>query len=492
MKHRGNFLGLRALVRVSASIVGLASLVACGAEPFEVQEGFFGGAAADEPRAALIMRDILVEGGRAADAAVAGYFALSVTLPSSAGLAATGSCVVFDPSSKRFEHLEFPALPSSSQGPAIALPLAPRAMFALHARYGRMRFERLITEAEQLARFGEPVSTRLAADLRWADPKILADPTVASVLGSPGGRTIGRGELLVQIDLGATLGRMRNAGVGDLHGGPMSRRFAEAVRLAGYRIEANRLRDALPKWSDVSAFEHDNHVWAVIGANSESGRRGASMLSTLFGNGGWSGQDPAGRARLLAAAARNAGAPAGGSMRSDVPGATSFMAVDRAGQTVACAIGMGMPFGLGKAASGTGIFLRSASGPGPASALAVIAGNTNTWQMHVGATAGGGQVANSALLQSVLNHYDGGQSAVSAIESPRYHPDLGSGTLYVEEAMGTNAAVGLSDLGLATRTAPALGYTALIRCVEGLSKSNNDCDLAGDPRGGGLVLFERE
>ena len=484
---------MRALVRVSASIACLASLVACGAEPFEVQEGFFGGVAADEPRAALVMRDVLVEGGQAADAAVAGYFALSVTLPSSAGLSATGSCVVFDPSSQRFERIEFPALPSTPQGPAIALPLAPRAMFGLHARYGRLRFERLITEAEQLARFGEPVSTRLARDLRWADPKILTEPSIAGVLGSPDGKMIGRGALLVQNDLGATLGRMRNAGVGDLYVGLMSRAYVAAVRAGGYQIQAEQLRDALPVWSDVSTFQHDNHVWGVAGTDSASSRRGASMLSALFANGGWSGADQANRGRLLARVTREAGKRDGGRVtRPDVPGATSFMAVDRAGQAVACAIGMGTPFGLGKAAFGTGILLRSASDAGPASALAVIAGNRNTWQVQLGATAGGGDLAVSALLQSVLNHYDGGQSVANAIASPRLHPDPGAGALYVEEAAGATTGAALSGLGLRVETVPALGHASLFRCIDGLSKSNADCDLAGDPRGGGLVLFERE
>jgi gamma-glutamyltranspeptidase / glutathione hydrolase len=490
--HRGKSAMMRALVRVSTTIACVASLVACGAEPFEVNEGFFGGVAADEPRAALIMRDVLVEGGRAADAAVAGYFALSVTLPSSAGLAATGSCVVFDPSSKRFERLEFPALPSSSRQPAIALPLAPRALFALHARYGRLRFEKLITEAERLARFGEPVSARLAADLRWADPRILTEPTLGGVLGSADGRKIGIGEPMIQNELGATLGSLRNAGVGNLYSGPMSRRYIAAVHEGGYQIEAERLRDALPTWSDVSTFEYDNHIWAVAGADASAGRQAAATLSGLFEDGGWSGLDQVARGRLLALAAGNSGKRDGGANRPDVPGATSFMAVDRAGQTVACAIGMGRPFGLAKAASGTGIFLRPVSDAGPASALAVIAGNKNTWQVHLGATSGGGDVASSALFQSVLNHYEDGQSVARAIESPRLHPDPSAGALYVEDAMDATAASGLAGLGLTVKATPALGYATVFRCVGGLSKDGSDCDLAGDPRGGGLVLFERE
>ncbi len=480
---------MRSLLRLPVSIACLGFLAACGAEPFEVQEGFFGGVAADEPRAALVMRDVLVEGGRAADAAVAGFFALSATLPSSAGLAATGSCVVFDPSSKRFEHLNFPALPSSGQAPAVALPLAPRAMFALHARYGRKRFEALITEAERLARFGEPVSARLAEELAWADPKMLSRPEVASVVAGPGGKMIARNELLVQNALGATLGNIRNTGVGDLYVGPMSRRYIEAVSAAGYRIEADRLRDALPVWSAVTSFQHDNHFWAVAGADKAEGDRGAAMLSALFAAGGWSRADQAAKAALLAKTLRDAGGRPGAASRPDVPGATSFMAVDRVGQTVACAVGMAVPFGLGEMAAGTGIFLRPPSDVGPAAALAVIAGNKNTWQVHFGATAGGGEAAYSAFAQSILNHYEGGQAVAEAIKAPRVHPDPANGAVYVEKVAGGTSG---SGLGLQVREVPALGRTAMFRCLEGLSKSNANCDLAGDARGGGLVLFERE
>src|SRR3546814_4848233 len=83
-----------------AGFLGLsvALLAACEAprEPGVIApvEGFAGLVAGDEPRAVTIGRDVIGNGGSAADAAGAMYLAMTGTLPSRVGVAGGGVCAV--------------------------------------------------------------------------------------------------------------------------------------------------------------------------------------------------------------------------------------------------------------------------------------------------------------------------------------------------------------------------------------------------------------
>ena len=463
-------------------------LAGCGSEPFQVDEGFFGGVAADEPRAALIMRDILVEGGKAADAAVAGYFALSVTLPSSAGLSAAGSCLVFDPEAKRYEQLDFQAQPASDMTNAVSLPIAPRAMFALHARYGAIRFERLIVEAEKLARFGERVSSRLATDLQWLNPANIDDTALSVILRREDGQALVKGDVLEQSDLAGSLARLRRDGVGDLYVGQLARMFIEGSSAVGVQIDVNRLRDALPVWSEAGLFVHDNHDWGVVGSDPRLARKASALLAGLLGEGAWGDMDTAARIKRLSSDEQFGVREIAG--RPTVPGATSFLVVDRHGQAVACALGMGHPFGLVLTAANTGVILRPAVDNGASAAFATIAGNRNAWQVHLGATAGGGYAAIGALIYPLLGHYDVGASVPTAVAAARAIASTDKKTVYVEPELSKSARLSI-DVAQLTEV-PAIGYANLFRCVGGIPRESESCDMVGDRRGGGLAVFERE
>ncbi|MEE9250468.1 MAG: gamma-glutamyltransferase, partial [Alphaproteobacteria bacterium] len=196
-------------------------------------EGFLGGVAADEPRAVLVARDVLSAGGTATDAAVALYFALSVTLPSAASLGGGGICVVFDRKSDRVEALDFTARAPAGRrtGRPSAVPGNPRGMFALHAKYGRLRWAQLVAPAEKLARFGSSVSRALAWHLSAAGP-LLADRESRRVFARSDGTPLREGDIIEQLDLAVVLSLLRRS-PGQFYSGPFARQLVKAVRRAG-------------------------------------------------------------------------------------------------------------------------------------------------------------------------------------------------------------------------------------------------------------------
>lgn len=396
--------------------------------------GFLGGAVADEPRAALAGREVLSSGGSAADAAVAMGFALPVTLPSRAGLGGGGACIAYAASRKSINGgnpeavLFVPIAPQSGiqGGRPAAVPMMTRGMFLLHARYGTQPFEGLVAKAEQLARFGVPVSRALLRDLSLVSGPLFADPGARAAFGR-GGVPLTEGQSMVQPELSGTLSQIRLSGVGDLYQGAMARRIQEMSAQVGGPITVADLRGALPGLSAPLVVPYRDDKVAFLPPPADGGLAAAAAFSTLA-------RDPndmgGAAARALAAAARwRAGGTTGEEiLRSadlpqaglpPLPASTTFGAMDRSGNAVMCAVTMGNLFGTGRMLPGLGFLLAASPATAPPPLLSVGL----AWNEHLNsfraAVAGSGQVgAPMAAAVGMLNALRTNQPMAAPVPDP--------------------------------------------------------------------------
>jgi len=501
-------------------------------------EGFLGGVVADEPRAALIGRDILSSGGSAADAATAMYFTLAVTMPSRAGLGGGGVCLAFDRASGKTEALDFmsgapDAIGAGADRPS-ATPGNPRGFFALQARYGNLLWRQVVTPAEGLARFGHPTSRAFARDLQDIGPAILADPGARAMYALKSGAAVAReGDKIEQLDLAATLGMLRARGVGPFYTGPFANNFVKAVQSAGGTLTVEELRAFRPIWRDTVHIEVGDEVAHFAPPPAAASTQAAIELAMLNEDGRFEDVDEGGRALLLAetavhafsdretwlnaqgqgtqapsalvAAARIKALARG--LRSDQKtnpaqlnprpqnrhesgATTSFMAADAAGNAVACAVTMNASFGTGRVAQGTGILLAAApdtAGRGPAGLAPMLLVNENSKEFRMAAAANGGVAAPTILADVIARITRMKQPAKDAVAAPRVHNGGDPDVTYVEPTLDATALSRLTAAGHHTAVIQALGQVNVLYCPDGLPTRPMTCQMVSDPRGAGLA-----
>lgn len=461
----------------AAALLGLMALAGCGTvssvvggsapeagQPGHVR-GFLGGVVADEPRAALVARDVLSAGGTAVDAAVAGGFAMAVTLPSRAGLGGGGACLVYDPARNATESVVFmPQAPGTVGGdrPA-ALPMMARGLFALHTRKPRRPFEELMAPAEQLARFGTETSRALATDLAAVAGPLLADAGAASVF-APQARPLAAGEQLAQPDLSATLAALRTAGVGDLYQGAMARRLEQASRLAGGPLTVETLRPAVAQVMPPLQMTVVSDTLSFLPPPADGGLAAAVASRALQ-----AGQSPEAAAQQgLAAAAtwRRTGGdgaallanpPAGGGAGfGPLPASSSLVVLDNEGGAVSCAFTMNNLFGTGRMVPGMGFLMAAAPvgriEPPLLSAVMVHSRNLAAFR-YAGASSGqeGAPLATALpVTRSLVNRTPIAQNIAAvpepgranAVDCARYLPGDASQCVAVTDPRGAGLAVG--------------------------------------------------
>ncbi|MGH7079466.1 MAG: gamma-glutamyltransferase [Acetobacteraceae bacterium] len=407
----GRWLGNVRAGRLGASLLLSAALVGCGGPGKPAAQArrpapYVGAVVSPEQVAGEVAREVLLEGGNAADAAVALGFALAVSLPSRAGLGGGGACLAYEPSAEGPGHgrpeaiLFLPVAPAG--GPIgdrqAAVPMLARGLYLLHARYGRLPVQQLVGEAQKMARLGVHTSAPLASDIAAVAGPLLADPAARAVFAGPSGTPLTAGEGLFQPDLANTLSELRMNGLSDFYQGPLARRMALAATTAGGGLTAADFARAVPSIANPIELRAGINRVAFLPPPADGGLAAAAAFGDLWHN----PNDLAAAAeRALAAAARwRAGGISGEAVLAaktlpaarlpPLPASTAFATLDASGGAVACAVTMNNLFGTGRIAPGTGILLAAAPGTGPPPLLAAgIAWNNNIHSFRAAVAASG-------------------------------------------------------------------------------------------------------
>lgn len=530
--------GSRQCARFALAFMALAATAGCANKPqigtIGYVQGFAGMVAADEPRAVLVARDILASGGSAGDAAVALAFTMAVTNPSSAGLGGGGVCLAYDPKRNAVEALEFFPIdsrkPVGKNGRPTAVPAMPRGLYALHAKYGTFRWEQLLIPAENIARFGGTVSRSLANDLAVAGDTLMGDSDARRIFLRPDGYPLKEGEPLPQVDLAATIGRLRVRGPGDFYTGAGARELADSVSAAGGTLTVEDLRDVTPRW--VPTLSVPFGVMAAHFPPPPSGGALAGQLwAAMIADNRWEKTPAEERPHLLAEASARALTDRVAWMRPDgsttfppeqlvspthvanlmggydgaqhikpaSPGpgitenqaAAGFAIADRDGMAVACTLTMNSLFGVGHTVPGTGMLLAASPNPagrGPYALTPMLVVKRNVSELVFAGGASGGAAAPAAIVDVAAQTLLGGKPLVSALAAPRLVAGPATDVLFIENAENPALAEGLKSRGHVLARVHALGRVNAVACPDGLPAKPATCTAGADPRAAGHAL----
>jgi gamma-glutamyltranspeptidase/glutathione hydrolase len=412
-------------------------------------DNFYGGVVADEPRAALVGREILNAGGNAADAAAAAYFVMSATMPSTAGLGGGGVCVIHRGEEDKIASEVLDFLPRAAAGGVVAIPGSARGMAALSARYGKLPWAQLVAPAETIAQTGEATSRALAHDVALAEKKLRADPQMAALFTRADGSMLGEGDNLRQPELAGVLGQIRAKGQNELYGGVLGQQLVASAQAMGAPLTIEDLRGFQAKFYKPLEIKWGDQTIFLPQPPASGGVAVAQMLKALDSAGDkdraafladasmritadraqW--MQPTGEAKTPAdelvtdqhvsqlmqghqpgRATPAASLPFPAQRLPENPFAASLVAVDKEGLGIACNFTMNALFGAGRIAQGTGIILAPApsdKGFGYSALAPMIMANDNNGELYYVSAASGaspgagiaGALAEADLLYAV-------------------------------------------------------------------------------------------
>jgi gamma-glutamyltranspeptidase/glutathione hydrolase len=221
-------------------------------------------AAAGHPATVAAGIEILQEGGSAADAAVAACLASCVAETVMTGLLGGGHAIYWD-GNDAWNLDCFVDVPSGTGAPPVelrvpfgeelvhyavgpgtcAVPGLPRGLGALHARFGRLPWERLVEPALGIARSGVTMPPAHAACLAMLAPVFTMQPDGARIY-APAGRPLEAGEQLHQPGLVRALELLAAEGPDSPYVGSIAEALVSGVE--GVAVSRDDLAAYEPRW----------------------------------------------------------------------------------------------------------------------------------------------------------------------------------------------------------------------------------------------------
>ena len=423
------------------------------------------GVAAGHPTTAATAMEILVEGGTAADAAVAASLASCAAEVVMTGLAGGGYALWFDAASGDVSLLDFfVAVPGlgrpegatdvvEMQVPfgdelityqvgvgTFAVPGVVAGLDALWRRHGTLPWARLCEPAARIAREGVPMPAAHISCLHMLEPVMTMHE--GAEIFTPGGTLLTEGGLLVQRDLAHAFELLADEGASSFYRGTISDRLMELMEE----------RRGLVTRQDLDAYEA---VWGTPSESEYAGRRLHSRVGlgrlgeTLDRLPPLKVLTPGERAVAIA---RTLEAPTG------VANTTALVTVDSQGN--ACSLTSSLGLGTGDYVPGLQIHLNSmlgeahlvTDGRAPGERVGSMIAPTMALDgegLELAIGSAGGARLTGALVQVIAGILEERLEPQVAVDRPRLHP--ADGIAHVEPGFEPDVAPALAAAGYEVR-----------------------------------------
>lgn len=234
-------------------------------------------------------------GGNAVDAAVTAALVAGVASPSSSGLGGGGFAVVWMASQAKATALDFretaPAgvdvgafdrrpLADAERGKLVGVPGELAGLAALHRKFGKLAWSKVVAPAERWARTGYPVGEHLAQMLGTYQKQIQIDAAIAGLF-YPKGRPAAVGQRVVNPRLGRTLARVAREGADAVYKGSIAADLVRAAASAGGGLSSADLQNYQPVEHDPLVVHWEGTTLYTMPPPSAGGLMLAETLGML-------------------------------------------------------------------------------------------------------------------------------------------------------------------------------------------------------------------